>query len=177
MKTKPRKKREMIEFLSNHERYYTIDLSHLNTTYARCVHPTDMGFPDEATLEKAYDFLDIPEITVLVTEEFQDFASRWNSFWTIEFNRRNKNYIILLNSDVSDFGDLHVFTSGVDVDVDYDLVVFPQLKHMSDVVWDFDQTVDRICKKIIEFVQTHEIEEHVIMVPRVIRRAVLSSKV
>lgn len=68
-----------------------------------------------------------------------------------------------------------VFTmpgKGIDNDVDFDEMEPCCVKERVDVVWDFDQTVEKCRKAFINFVKSHKVQEEEIMVPKKYRVAV-----
>jgi hypothetical protein len=162
----------MIEYLTNHDRYYTLNSWNNNTTYSRCVKISHLDFSDEETRHRAYEFLDVDEAFEEGHHILREFDERHHFFWHIASNGRSSGYLILLKSGVSDFGDHNISAESVDAFPNFELWAFYYLKERVDVVWDFDRTVEAACQAFIRFVKTHDVSEEVVMIPKVLRVAV-----
>lgn len=93
---KPRTRKAMIEYLSEHFRYSTMNSWNGSTSYAVCVKAHRLGLPKEQE-DACFEMLDIEGIwdecgynTVL-----EDFAERHGYVWQIGTNGRNGGYLVL----------------------------------------------------------------------------------
>ena len=164
------KKQQMIEYLCQHERYWTASSWNQLTTYSRCVKLNILPFPDAVTRNRAYEFLSIRESYEEGRAIIAAFEEYWQYNWTIKSNGRSAGYLILLKSDISDWGESVLSSENVGSSQveEFHYWSMSQIKELYDVVRDFDRTVDRIIGAFVDYVSTHRIVQELIMVPKVV---------
>lgn len=85
----------MIEYLSGHYRYNTMNSWNRATSYAKCVKLSHMTFPDNETRNRAYDLLGTEEVFEEVRFIMDQFAANHYYEWQAGFNGRSAGYIVL----------------------------------------------------------------------------------
>lgn len=99
----PRSKKEMIEFLGSHFRYFTMNSWNRSTSYARSIKLHRLGL-DKKTRDQCYEMLDIPEAFSGFSDVLQEFAERHGYFWQIGQNGRSGGYLVLYRGGKKDSG-------------------------------------------------------------------------
>lgn len=94
----------MIEFLSSHFRYDTMNSWNRATSYARNVKLSRLKFPDNETRNRAYDLLQVEEAFDDVRWIMQEFAESYGHEWQAGFNGRSGGYIVLYQGGQRDSG-------------------------------------------------------------------------
>lgn len=89
-----RSRREMVEFLTNHFRYDTMNSWNCNSSYAHCVKVHDLGLTSEQ-INKAYELLDMEETYDNINDLIDEFAISHNYAWQVGFNGRSGGYLVL----------------------------------------------------------------------------------
>jgi hypothetical protein len=98
-----RARQGMIDFLSQHFRYDTMNSWNRATSYAHCVKVHRLGLPS-AESGKAYDVLQAAEVREAWQPVMDDFTDNWNGCATIGFNGRSGGYLVLYESEYQDSG-------------------------------------------------------------------------
>ncbi len=94
MKT-PRTRKEMIDYLSDHFRYDTMNSWNGATSYAANVKIHRLEFPSNEVRNRAYDLLQTDEAYDDVKFLMDEFAERHGYEWQMGFNGRSGGYIVL----------------------------------------------------------------------------------
>jgi len=84
----------MVEYLSNHFRYHTMNPWNRSTSYARNVKIHNLNL-DPETRSRAYEFLDVPEAFEEVNELIEAFSRKHDYRWQVGFNGRSNGYLVL----------------------------------------------------------------------------------
>jgi ribosomal protein S27AE len=96
MAKKPKTRQDMIEYLTDHFRYHTMNSWNQSTSYARNVKLRKIKFPNRETENRAYDLLDVESAFHDVNEILREFAERHDYKWQIFFNGRSNGYLVLV---------------------------------------------------------------------------------
>jgi len=88
-------RKEMIDFLSSHFRYNTMNSWNGCTSYARNVKIHNLKFPSREVEGRAYDLLGVGGAFDDVYLVLRDFAENHNYNWQIAFNGRSSGYLVL----------------------------------------------------------------------------------
>ena len=89
-----RNRKEMINFLTTHFRYYTNNSWNLSTSYANNVKIYNLGLTSEER-DKAYELIDLPETYDEFEWLFECFAQDHNYAYQVGFNGRSSGYLVL----------------------------------------------------------------------------------
>lgn len=87
-------RQEMVEFLKNHFRYFTMNSWNRSTTYANNMKIYNLTLP-EATKDKLYAMLDIEDVWFRLNLLKEGFASAHNYEWQAGWNGRSSGYLVL----------------------------------------------------------------------------------
>lgn len=101
---KPRTKKEMIEFLSSHFRYYTLHSWNRVTSYAHNVKIYNLPWKSKDTESKAYELASTAQAARAVQKYFDEFNRRTNYRYSIIANGRSGGYLVLVESERTNSG-------------------------------------------------------------------------
>ena len=88
-------RKAMIEFLSYHFRYNTMNSWNGSTSYAKNIKINQVKFPDSATRDRAYELLDLDAAFREFNMILQMFAEKHHFEWQIGRNGRSGGYLVL----------------------------------------------------------------------------------
>ena len=97
-----RSRRAMIDFLTKHFRYDTMNSWNRSTSYAHCVKLNRLGLSKEL-LDNAYAVLST-DFSDEISWPIQEFTREHNGYYTIGFNGRSSGYLVLYESRYEDTG-------------------------------------------------------------------------
>lgn len=146
---------EMITFLKNHFRYFTMNSWNGMTSYANNVKLYNLQLP-ESLRNKAYDFLDAEcvgyqyDIDVLINNFYNETG------YTAGFNGRNSGYLVMYDTKKEN-GRLAVMAHGIDEYVDYEEWEDQELKTCTELVCKFDALCDDIRTTFIYYLENTNI--------------------
>lgn len=165
-------RKEMIAFLKNHYRYYTMNPWNANTSYANIVKIPNLGLlPDIKS--GAYDFIcaECPEYESAVSDLIDEF--RCETAYDVGFNGRSDGYIVLYGTTTDKYGHLRTSTQGIDQDGDFGDWDTDYIENRVNLVCAFDRLCDRIRNTFIYYVTNCKIEEQEYTVTKTCRVAVM----
>lgn len=84
----------MVEFLSNHFRYHTLNSWNNSTSYANNLKIYNLGLSREVE-EKAWELLNVEEVFRMINELLQDWGREHDYQWQARFNGRSGGYLVL----------------------------------------------------------------------------------
>lgn len=146
---------QMISFLKNHFRYYTMNSWNCNTSYANCVKLYNLRIPAElfdTALSLVSGEIDDDEIyTDMIKSCFDDFNQKTG--YTAGFNGRSSGYVVLYDTEYKN-GQYFATMKGLDMDEDFDDFTDKQLKDRVSVVTEFDKLCDNLRNTLL-YVLTH----------------------
>lgn len=85
---------EMVEFLKNHFRYFTLNSWNRCSSYANNMKIYNLDLP-EATKDKLYDLLDVEDARFRLSFLIEDFAMDHGYQWQVGWNGRSGGYLVL----------------------------------------------------------------------------------
>ena len=93
-------KKEMIEFLKNHERYWTMNSWNRSSSYANNVKIYNLGMDHDLEM-KAYDLLAEEGFNDLLASDYEFLIERFEeeTGYTIGFNGRSSGYLVLYDKE------------------------------------------------------------------------------
>lgn len=89
-----RSRQGMIDFLTAHFRYNTMNSWNQSTSYAHNVKVHNLGFTREQE-QKLYEMIETDEFYEYIRNLLSDFAVRHRYVWQVGFNGRNSGYLVL----------------------------------------------------------------------------------
>lgn len=89
-----RNRKEMVEFLTSHFRYDTMNSWNNSTSYANNVKIYNLGLTSEQD-EKLWDMIDTEEFYCQIQWLIDDFAENHNYEWQVGFNGKSGGYLVL----------------------------------------------------------------------------------
>lgn len=87
-------RQEMVAFLKNHFRYFTMNSWNRSTSYANNMKIYNLDLPKK-TKDKLYDMLDIEDVWFRLNLLKEGFASAHNYEWQVGWNGRSSGYLVL----------------------------------------------------------------------------------
>lgn len=157
-------RKEMVDFLANHFRYFTINSRNRSTSYANNIKIYNLGIEDRNLEDKACDILysDIDTIEFYMNLNFliEDFTCEYG--YDVSFNGRNSGYLVLYQRDYDKNGNLRTFP-GRSMD-DNDPKYFndwsiDKLKERTKLIQAFDKLCDNMQDTFIHYLKHAEIVE------------------
>jgi hypothetical protein len=192
MNTHPELNREeIIEFLSKHFKYDTINSWNRSTSYARNIKIHRLGLTREQE-NRAYEIIQADGAYDKINGIIRDFGVTNDYRYQIGFNGRSGGYLVLYHGGKNDpdyktrckmsgcDGTLtllkspvfQVFTQpgkGMDMEQDFEDWEDDSLRSRYDLVKEFDTTVDECISVFKTLVDSCKVVEKEIMVPKTIR--------
>lgn len=89
-----RSRQDMVDFLSKHYRYNTMNSWNCSTSYAHNIKIYNLGLTKEQE-NKLYEMIETDEFYEYIRDLLNDFAFRHHYLWQAGFNGRNGGYIVL----------------------------------------------------------------------------------
>lgn len=96
-------KSEMIDFLKNHFRYWTMNPWNRSTSYAHNVKLYNLGLTEEQE-DKAYEMMETEEFYDDINWLIRDFEEEHDYKWQVGFNGRSGGYLVLYSGGKEDPG-------------------------------------------------------------------------
>lgn len=174
-----RSRSDMINFLKNHFRYYTMNSWNRSTSYANKVKIHAIPMPSDLrdlAFDVATGYIECPEFDVICQDEMQAFAD--DTGYAARFNGRSSGYLVIIDTKRDyETGKLSLLP-GKDIDQyadfdDSDEWDMSQLKERVTLVQRFDTMCDNILCRFIDLLRNSETktytriitEEHKVLVP------------
>lgn len=89
-----RSRKDMIQFLTKHFRYNTMNSWNRSTSYAHNVKVYNLGLTSEQE-RKLYEMIDTDEFYAYIRDLINEFAVQHNYRWQVGFNGRCSGYLVL----------------------------------------------------------------------------------
>lgn len=96
-----RSQKAMVEFLSNHFRYNTMNSWNNSTSYANNLKIYNLGLPREVE-EKAWELLNVEEVSRMINGLLLDWCRKHDYQWQARFNGRSGGYLVLYQGDIKE---------------------------------------------------------------------------
>ena len=169
-------RQEMIDFLENHFRYWTMNSWNRSSSYANNVKIYNINLPEEVS-DKVWDYacgsIECSEIDYMIQDEFAMF--RADTGYDVGFNGRSGGYIVMYDTEWKN-GELVTFPGrSIDADVDFydeDEWDMRDLRERVLLVQRFDEMCDSIRDNMIDFLRGSSVEEYEVTTVKVHRRLV-----
>lgn len=155
---------DMVKFLTDHFRYYTMSSINRTTSYAQKVKIFDLGLTKEQEV-KAFDIIFDEDIDASDCERemrnvLEGFAEQWNYKWGISFNGRQGGYLVLYKTELQDDGDITWYPGkGIDQYEDFEEFTDQELDERVELVIDFDRACDEVRDVLVDYINNGEIIE------------------
>lgn len=101
---RPRTRKEMIEFLSNHFRYHTLRSWNRLTSYAQNIKIYNLPWKSRDDESKAYKLVSTSLAAQTIQKHFEGFNRRTDYRYSIIANGRSGGYLVLVESERADSG-------------------------------------------------------------------------
>lgn len=157
----------MIDFLTNHFRYDTMNSWNNSTSYANNVKVYNLGIEDPDVLNKAWNIIcsdiDCEEMYENFHEIINDFRHAYH--YDIGFNGRSDGYLVLYSINYDPASHISSIYPGKSIDQDEDFTdeevwTMEQLKARCDLICAFDRVCDRIRHEFIYWCRHSFVVEH-----------------
>lgn len=157
-------RQEMVDFLKNHFRYWTMNSWNRSSSYANNVKIYNLELPNDIQ-DKAWDYvcgsLECSDIDFLIQDEIAMF--RADTGYDAGFNGRNGGYLVMYDTEWKN-GELVTYPGrSLDADEDFEDEEewsIRDLKYKVEVVQRFDEMCDNIREGLIEILQYSIVEEY-----------------
>ena len=166
-------RREMVSFLQNHYRYWTMNPWNRSTSYANNVKLYNLALPENIQ-EKAWDYtsgsLECEELDDLIQDEFITFSA--DTGYNCGFNGRSSGYLVLYDTDWVQ-GKLVTYPGrGIDMDADFAEWDSKDLAERVKLIKRFDRMCDNIRDGMIDILSCSSEETYEVSTISVHRRLV-----
>lgn len=163
-KVNTKSRKAMIDFLTNHFRYFTINSWNNSKSYANNVKIPNLGINDKDLLDKAYDVImddiDNDELYDEIQYLIDDFTIDYH--FTAGFNGKNGGYLVLYQVEFDDDGTARIYpgrsVGSNDPDYFRDWNI-GKLRRLTKTVCAFDKLCDEIRNFFISYVRDSEVIE------------------
>ena len=165
-------RQEMINFLENHFRYYTMGSWNRCTSYANNVKIYNLNLPQEVR-DKAWDFIsaECEDFWFNVHDFIADFEAETG--YTAGFNGQSGGYIVLYDTVVNGKGNRRAAKHDIDQYENFDEWETDELIERVKLVQAFDRLCDAIREEFIYFVTNAEIKDVEVVIKSTKRVAAL----
>lgn len=157
-------RQEMVDFLKNHYRYWTMNSWNVSSSYANNVKIYNLNLPKEIQ-DKAWDYacgsLECCDIDFMIQDEIASF--KWETGYDAGFSGRSGGYIVMYDTDWKDGKLVTYIGRSIDKYTDFDDEDVWDISSLADrvkLVQRFDEMCDNIRDGLIEILQDSTIEEY-----------------
>lgn len=157
-------RKEMVDFLASHFRYFTMNSWNRSTSYANNIKIYNLGIEDKDLKDKAYDILcsdiDTNELYNNLEVLIEDFTYEYGH--NVGFNGRSNGYLVLYQSGFDENGNLRTFPGSYVDDSDpeyFEDWSMEELKERTILVQAFDKLCDDMRDNFIYYIKHAEIVE------------------
>ena len=169
------RRRSMVDFLTKHFRYHTMNACNKSTSYAHNIKLTQLKgiIPDDIIRfdlgETALAMLDCTEWHAHMSGIMDDFDKTYSGTWQVGVNGHSGGYIVLYQGGIKE-GRLFC-QPGLPIDQDKDFHDWNMndLKNRVMIIQDFDMLVSDIVMDFCKFCRSYDVVETVISVPKTIK--------
>ena len=159
---------EMINFLKNHFRYYTMNSWNCSTSYANNVKLTNLNIPDDK-FDLALDIVtgEVECIDYVLSVNTLIHEFKQETGYGVGFNGRSNGYLVLYDTEFNIKTGSTVVMPGRSIDAnseDFEDWSDEKLKNRVFVVQKFDQLCDNIREALLEVLDyTEDVEDEIIV--------------
>jgi len=166
---------DMIEFLTEHFRYPTMNYWNQSTSYANCIKL--MRLPLSCTQrDKAFDLLQVDYLWEdHLSPILNDWEQEYKHAWTIGTNGRSGGYLVLYRGETREDGTKRtVSVSGGSVDQDEDFQDWERsdLQDRVEVVRHFDLICDVLLTEFVHLIENYDVKEETVHIPKTVKMLV-----
>jgi len=162
-------RQSMIDFLTNHFRYHTMNSWNQSTSYAHNIKLFRLPLPNDIK-ETMYDMLDCPEWHRHMNNLMHDFDEAHNHRWQVGTNGRSGGYIVLYQGGIKKGGSPFVLPGkSLDQNEDFHNWDMDDLKSHVEIVQNFDRLVSDIIMDFGAFCRTYKVVDEEILVPKIVK--------
>ncbi|RLC88981.1 MAG: hypothetical protein DRJ03_00025 [Chloroflexi bacterium] len=156
----------MIEFLSDHFRYDTMNSWNRSTSYAHCIKiHHDLGLPDNIKDVK-WDMVFNNGWTDHLRDLLDQFDEHHDHNWQVGTNGRSGGYLVLYQGGTKNGKIVCYPGKSMDQNEDFQDWDMDQLRAKVDLVCDFDMLAADITIDFADFCRTYNVVEETVMVPK-----------
>lgn len=156
-------RREMIKFLENHFRYWTMNSWNRQRSYANCVKLYKLDLPEDIR-DKAWSYvcgsIESDDIDWMIHDHIASFKEETG--YDAGFNGRSDGYIVLYDTEWRS-GKLVTIYRGLDEATDFDDEDewgMTDLEERVKLLQRFDEMCDNIREDLIDILKNSEVEEY-----------------
>lgn len=170
-KVNTKNRKEMIDFLLHHFRYYTMNSWNRSTSYANNVKIYNLDIPTEYQ-DKAYEALEIAETFSTINNLFDEFAAKTG--YAVGFNGRSAGYIVLYDTEYNHETNKRVTYPGRNIDQYEDFKDWNDsaIKGRVELVQQFDKLCDDCRDAFLDILKRYDIVEDIDYTPVHVKRLV-----
>lgn len=157
-------RQEMVDFLKNHYRYWTMNSRNVSSSYANNVKIYNLNLPEEI-MDKAWEYVcgsvECFDIDLMIQDEIASF--KWETGYDAGFNGRSGGYIVMYDTDWKDGKLVTYIGRSIDKYTDFgdeDVWDISSLADRVKLVQRFDEMCDNIRDGLIEILQNSTVEEY-----------------
>lgn len=162
-------RKAMIDFLTGHFRYHTMNSWNRCTSYAHCIKLHMLRLPLDIK-ETMYDMVFCDEWSDRMSSIMQTFDHEYDNYWQVRTNGRSGGYIVLYSGGANKNGIISL-KPGKSIDQDEDFFDWDKedLLARVNMISDFDRLVSDIVIDFAAFCRTYDVVDKKIMVPKTVQ--------
>jgi len=159
-------RRSMIDFLTNHYRYYTLNSWNRSHSYAHNIKIRNLPINSKQK-DKLFEMIETSDFWYAINGKICNFEIE-NDGWTVGFNGRSGGYIVLYQRKLEN-GREYITSKGVDEEMDFEDWVDEDLVDRVKIITKFDKLCDDILETVRYLLDTYDVKEKTIRVPQKIK--------
>lgn len=160
--------KSMIDFLTDHFRYHTMNSWNQSTSYAHNIKLSHLPLPNDIG-ETAWSMLDCQEWQDHMSDLMHNFDMAHNHEWQVGINGRSNGYIVLYQGGIKNNQPFVQSGRSLDQGEDFQDWDIDDLQDRVDIVHDFDMLVRDIVMDFGAFCRSYDVVNQVISVPKTIK--------
>ena len=154
-----RSKKAMIEYLSGHFRYFTMNSWNRSRSYAHNLKIYSLGL-DSETQQRLYALIQCEDFYDSINQLIYDFSAAHGGLWQAGFNGRSGGYLVLYQGGIEPSGYKCVFPGrGTDDYGDFADWDISKLRGRVELVQCFDKLADAIVAEAVYLAGEYEARE------------------
>lgn len=162
-------RKAMVDFLTSHTRYDTLNSWNKSTSYAHCIKlHHSLGLPSDIDNTK-YDMISNDEWRNHMDGLIDQFDKDHNYSWQVRINGRSGGYLVLYQGGIANCKIICYPCKSMDQDEDFHDWDIDQLIDRVDLICDFDRLVADIVMEFAAFCRTYDVVDETIMISKTVR--------
>lgn len=178
----PKTREELIQFLTNHFRYYTMNSWNLSTSYANLVKLHHLELTSEQFTKAAEllfdEELDTSEYQFMQSQLFAEFTKKTG--YAAGFNGRSSGYVVLYDTKITykdNEPQINICTGrSIDLNEDFSEWGLKKLQERYNLVHEFDTLCNKLRDLLIDYIDNGTIETEEYTVVKVQRTLTLPER-